>query len=117
MDVHTYTLKQKEWLDDMDTLSLLFSELHLAQWEMDNITRINTNINRKDATCVVCGNATDNIVYDKCEKKCKYRCHEECLDQWIIYKGYGVYCMICGLSQNHNYITNIFNKSKYFLHA
>ncbi len=117
-----HSLRQKEWEEDMDILSLLFSELHLTPWhgydyETKNLTSLsNINKNKKDNTCVVCSNPTNNIVHDICEKNCKYLCHEDCLNSWITYKGYGVFCMMCGSSQNYDYITNIFNKSKFFLH-
>lgn len=93
---------QKEWEKEMDILALLFSELQLTP---------------KEESCVVCGNATKNIIHDVCEKNCKYVCHKKCLDNWITYKGYGVFCMICGLSQNHDYITKVFNESKFFYYA
>lgn len=100
---------QREWEGEMDTLSLLFSELHLIPWDDHKY-----NINMKKDLCVVCYNETNNIVQNICENNCKYQCHNECLNNWIIHKGYGVYCMICGLSQNHDYITGVFNKSKCF---
>jgi len=106
----------REWEHDMDILSSLFSELHISQCVSVPAPTQQSNVTDDNHLCVVCRCVTDNVVQNLCEKNCKYLCHTDCLNHWIIYKGYGVYCMICGLSHNSDYIANVFTESKFFMH-
>jgi len=60
-----------------------------------------THIDLTSIQCVICKSKTHNVVQRNCKDKCRYVCHEACLDKWIRYKNRDAFCVMCnGLYPN-----------------